>query len=110
MMSAVFPELKSVKITHAWTGNVSFTFDFLPHIGLHKGVHYAGGCQGSGVAMATWLGHNVALKMAGAANAPFALDDLPFPTRPFYNGDPSWFLPLVGNYYKLRDRIDRIAA
>jgi glycine/D-amino acid oxidase-like deaminating enzyme len=109
-MTACFPELKETKVTHAWTGYVAFTFDHLPHIGVQDGMHYAAGCQGSGVAMATWLGHNAALKMAGAANAPFALDGLPFPTRPFYTGDPSWFLPLVGGWYQLRDRIDRLAA
>ncbi len=108
-MTRVFPELRGVKITHAWTGNVAFTFDYLPHIGVEGGVHYAAGCQGSGVAMASWLGHNVALKIAGAANEPFALDGLNFPTMPGYNGDP-WFLPLIGGWYKLRDRIDRIAA
>lgn len=108
-MCEVFPELRDVKITHAWTGNVAFTFDYLPHIGVQDGVHYAAGCQGSGVAMATWLGHNVALKIAGAANQKFALDDLPFPTRPFYSGEP-WFLPVVGNWYKLKDRIERLAA
>ncbi len=109
-MVECFPELRDVKVTHAWTGYVAFTFDWLPHIGVQDGVHYAAGCQGSGVAMATWLGHNAALKMAGAANAPFALDGLPFPTRPLYAGDPSWFLPIVGEWYRLRDRIDRIAA
>jgi glycine/D-amino acid oxidase-like deaminating enzyme len=109
-MAEVFPELKPVRITHAWTGNVAFTFDFLPHIGVQDGIHYAAGCQGSGVAMATWLGHRAALKLAGAANEGFALDGLPFPTRPLYRGDPSWILPLVGGWYRLRDRIDRVAA
>lgn len=108
-MTDTFPELRGVKVTHAWTGYVAFTFDGLPHIGVQDGVHYAAGCQGSGVAMATWLGHNVALKMAGAANEAFALDGLPFPTRPTYTGHP-WFLPVVGGYYKLRDRLDRMAA
>lgn len=109
-MTECFPELKGVRITHAWTGHVAFTFDDLPHIGVQDGIHYAAGCQGSGVAMATWLGHNAALKLAGAANETFALDGLPFPTRPLYSGDPSWFLPLIGGWYCLRDRIDRIAA
>jgi glycine/D-amino acid oxidase-like deaminating enzyme len=108
-MTETFPELRDSRITHAWTGFVAFTFDGLPHIGVQDGIHYAAGCQGSGVAMATWLGHNVALKMAGSANERFALDGLPFPTRPTYNGHP-WFLPLVGGWYKLRDRIDRMAA
>lgn len=108
-MVATFPELAKTRITHAWTGFVAFTFDLLPHIGVEGGIHYAAGCQGSGVAMATWLGHNVALKMAGAANDRFALDGLNFPTRPTYTGDP-WFLPLVGSYYQIRDRIDRLVA
>jgi len=108
-MVETFPELKDIRITHAWTGAVAFTFDGLPHIGVEQGVHYAAGCQGSGVAMATWLGHNAALKIAGAANERFALDSLPFPTRPTYGGNP-WFLPIVGTYYKLRDRLDRMAA
>jgi glycine/D-amino acid oxidase-like deaminating enzyme len=108
-MVETFPELKESRITHAWTGYVAFTFDGLPHIGVEDGVHYAAGCQGSGVAMATWLGHNAALKMAGAANERFALDGLPFPTRPTYKGNP-WFLPIVGGYYKLRDRLERMAA
>jgi len=109
-MSAVFPEAKALRLTHAWTGNVAFTFDFLPHIGVQDGVHYAAGCQGSGVAMATWLGHKAALKIAGGENAPFALDGLTFPTLPFYNGNPNWFLPIIGGWYRLRDHIDRAAA
>jgi glycine/D-amino acid oxidase-like deaminating enzyme len=108
-MAQTFPELRDSRITHAWTGNVAFTFDGLPHIGVQDGIHYAAGCQGSGVAMATWLGHNAALKIAGAANERFALDGLPFPTRPTYTGNP-WFLPLVGGWYQLRDRLDRMVA
>ncbi|NKC31280.1 NAD(P)/FAD-dependent oxidoreductase [Falsiroseomonas selenitidurans] len=108
-MTATFPELAKTRITHAWTGNVAFTFDHLPHIGVQDGLHFAAGCQGSGVAMATWLGHNVALKLAGAANERFALDGLHFPTKPTYTGTP-WFLPLIGGWYRLRDHIDRIAA
>jgi glycine/D-amino acid oxidase-like deaminating enzyme len=108
-MTACFPELRDVKITHAWTGYVAFTFDHLPHIGVERGIHYAAGCQGSGVAMATWLGHNAALKLAGAANEPFALDGLPFPTMHGYRGHP-WFLPLVGGWYRFVDRVERMAA
>ena len=109
-MCEALPEMKDVRITHAWMGNVAFTFDYLPHLGVENGVHYAAGCQGSGVAMASWLGHNAALKIAGAGNAGFALDGLHFPERAFYSGNPDWFLPFVGGWYRLRDRIDRFAA
>jgi glycine/D-amino acid oxidase-like deaminating enzyme len=108
-MTEVFPALRGVRITHAWTGNVAFTLDGLPHIGVTEGVHYAAGCQGSGVAMASWLGHQAALKLAGAANARFALDGRHFPALPLYNGFP-WFLPVVGEWFRLRDRIDRVMA
>ncbi len=110
MMRDVFPELAKTRITHAWTGNVAFTFDHLPHIGVEGGLHYAAGCQGSGVAMASWIGHQAALKIAGAANERVALDGLPFPTRPLYRGDPNWFLALVGRWYRFRDALDRRAA
>ena len=109
MMTSVWPELARTRVTHAWTGNVAFTFDHVPHMGVHEGVHYAVGCQGSGVAMATYLGYQVALKIAGKTIAPSAFDGLPFPTRPTYTGDP-WFLPVVGSYYRFRDWIERRLA
>jgi len=109
MMTAVWPELAGTRVTHAWTGNVAFTFDHVPHMGVHEGVHFAVGCQGSGVAMATYLGQQIALKIADRAAAPCAFDGLPFPTRPTYTGHP-WFLPVVGSYYRLRDWLERRRA
>jgi glycine/D-amino acid oxidase-like deaminating enzyme len=109
MMVRVWPELAHTRVTHAWTGNVAFTFDHVPHMGVHEGVHYAAGCQGSGVGMATYLGYQTALKIAGKAATPCAFDGLPFPTRPTYTGDP-WFLPVVGSYYRLRDWLERRLA
>jgi glycine/D-amino acid oxidase-like deaminating enzyme len=109
MMVSVWPELARTRVTHAWTGNVAFTFDHVPHMGVHEGVHYAVGCQGSGVGMATYLGYQTALKIAGKAAAPCAFDGLPFPTRPTYTGDP-WFLPIVGSYYRFRDWLERRLA
>jgi glycine/D-amino acid oxidase-like deaminating enzyme len=109
MMVSVWPELARTRVTHAWTGNVAFTFDHVPHMGVHEGVRYAVGCQGSGVGMATYLGYQTALQIAGKADAPCAFDGLPFPTRPTYTGDP-WFLPVVGSYYRLRDWLERRLA
>ena len=109
LMTRVWPELARTRVTHAWTGNVAFTFDHVPHMGVHEGVHYAVGCQGSGVEMASYLGHRVALKLAGKQTEPSAFDNLPFPTRPTYTGDP-WFLPIVGSYYRLRDWLERRLA
>jgi len=109
MMTQRFPQLAHVRVTHAWTGNIAFTFDFLPHMGRHDGMHYLLGCNGSGVAMMTYLGTQTARKIVGGANRVSALDERDFPTMPLYGGNP-WFLPLVGGYYRLRDRLDRWTA
>ena len=106
---ALWPELRTTKVTHAWTGNVAFTFDFTPHIAVNDGIHYAAGCQGSGVAMATWLGHQAALQIAKRANRPSAFFGLDFPTMPTYSGNP-WFLPIVGTAYRFQDWLDRRAG
>ncbi len=56
-----------------------------------------------------YAGLSAALTLAGGANEPFALDGLRFPALPLYEGRP-WFLPLVGEWFRFRDRIDRAAA
>lgn len=108
-MTAVWPQLGDVRITHSWNGNVAFTFDFIPHIGQHNGLHYAMGCQGSGVPMQSWLGTQIAREIAGGANERSAFAEVAFPTKPFYTGNP-WFLPIVLAWYRLRDRIDRMSS
>ncbi len=102
-----FPQLHGVRVTHAWTGNVAFTLDAVPHMGRDDGMHYALGCNGSGVAMMTYLGHQIARKIVGKANSICAFDAPDFPEHPLYNGNP-WFLPLVGAYYRVRDGLDRL--
>ena len=105
-LSQIFPELHDVKVTNAWSGYMAFTFDFLPKIGMHDGVHYAIGCNGGcGIVMMSWLGHQVARKILGSANRPSAFEGLPFRSQPFYSGKP-WFLPLVGNWWRFRDWLE----
>jgi glycine/D-amino acid oxidase-like deaminating enzyme len=108
-MTERFPQLADAKVTHAWTGNVAFTMDALPHMGRDSGMHYLMGCNGSGVAMMTYLGWQTARKIAGIANYACAFDSPDFPDHPLYNGNP-WFLPAIGSWYRLRDQVDRIAA
>jgi glycine/D-amino acid oxidase-like deaminating enzyme len=105
MMTKVFPELDGTKITHAWGGAIAFTFDFLPHLGQHRGIHFCLGCNGSGVAMQSYLGERVARQMLGRETSAF--DGIDFPTVPFYAGTP-WFLPMVTRWYRLRDRLDEL--
>jgi glycine/D-amino acid oxidase-like deaminating enzyme len=101
-----YPQLRGTRITHAWTGNVAFTFDEMPHMGKFENLHYALGCNGSGVAMMTYLGRQTARRIAQRANAVCAFDRPEFPDHYLYSGDP-WFLPWVGRYFRVRDWLDR---
>jgi glycine/D-amino acid oxidase-like deaminating enzyme len=109
-MTDRFPQLRGVRITHAWTGNVAFTWDALPHTGVMDGMHYALGCNGSGVAMMTYLGHQTARRIVGGTNSTCGFELADFPDFPLYNGNPNWALPAVGAYYRFRDGLSRALA
>ncbi len=100
----VHPQLAGRRIDYAWGGNVGFTFDRMPHAGrTADGVAYAMGCCGTGVALMTHLGTAMGAWLAGG-EAP-VLTKLRFPLVPApYEGRP-WFLPIVGEWYRLQDRL-----
>ena len=102
-MIGIFPELAQVEITHAWAGFIAYTFDALPHMAEHDGIHYSAGYCGSGVAMAPYLGHKTALKILGSREAatPF---DCAYRTMPAYTGTP-WFMPAAVWMLGVRDRL-----
>jgi glycine/D-amino acid oxidase-like deaminating enzyme len=104
-MREVFPQLADRAIDYFWSGNVGFTFDQLPHIGEHEGMHFAMGYCGHGVANSLFFGHDLAGQMRGRPSAlPFA--ELPFPARFFYRRRP-WFLRPAGVCFKVLDRLER---
>jgi glycine/D-amino acid oxidase-like deaminating enzyme len=97
----VFPELARTEIAYAWGGTVGFTFDLFPHAGRMDGLWYAMGYAGHGVAMATYLGQQMANRILGQpADNPF--EALDFPALPVYDGRP-WFLPFAAAWYRLLD-------
>ena len=105
-MLRLFPELQNVRIAHSWMGFVAYTFDTLAHTGTHKGIHYAMGYCGSGVAMASYLGMRTGQRVLGKPEGATGLDSIKFPTRPLYNGKP-WFLPATVAYYRYKDKLTR---
>ncbi|MBV9785362.1 MAG: FAD-binding oxidoreductase [Acidisphaera sp.] len=108
-MCKVWPALQDYRVTHSWKGLVGFTFDRLPHVGVDDGVLHAAGCQGNGVALMSYLGHQMGLKVLTGAQQQCGHDGLPFPTSRAYSGTP-WFLPIVGAYYRSRDAVDRLLS
>jgi len=111
MMLKVWPQLAGYRVTHCWSGKVGMTADKIAHMGRRDGIDFALGCNGNGVALMTYLGHQSALKLLGHQNQPSAFDSPAFPEIPvpFYDGRP-WFLPIVSGWYHLQDAIDRRMA
>lgn len=107
VMCRFFPELKDVAITHAWLGNVAFAKDMLPHFGVtDDGIYYTGPYNGRGIALGTYLGHRLALRLLGQAKAGDSLDVLTHhKIHPGYSGKP-WFLPIVSAWYRTQDLLD----
>jgi glycine/D-amino acid oxidase-like deaminating enzyme len=101
----VFPQLREIKVEYIWGGTLDFCFDTMPHAGQIAGVHYAVGFAGHGVAMATYLGTQIARRIAAkGGQQPF--DKIPFPNAPVgLYGERPWLLPLAGAFYKVLDWI-----
>ena len=102
-MLRIFPQLEDVGISHTWMGFVAYTFDGLPHLGKKAGIHYAMGYCGSGICLASYLGHRLGQQLLGLEEGATAFDKPRFQTRPLYSGNP-WFLAPSVRYYQIVDR------
>jgi len=102
-LARIFPELAPVPIAYCWGGLVDMTQDRLPHAGETDGLFYSMGYSGHGTQMSVHMGECMARVMAGDAAAnPWR--DNGWPAIPGHFGPP-WFLPAVGIYYKLKDKL-----
>lgn len=108
-MLSIFPDLGDVSLSHSWRGFVAFTFDGTPHVGQAEGIWYACGYNGSGVAMAPYLGWRLAQKILGTDQGETGFDPAPFNQQPLYGGNP-WFLKVVEMWMKAKDRIEGVKA
>jgi glycine/D-amino acid oxidase-like deaminating enzyme len=98
----ILPQLADVRLENVWTGKCAGTFDMMPHIGNNDRVWYALGYNFGGVAMGTYLGAKLAYKITGRPEGASVFGQRPFPTLPFYRGNP-WFVPLVMKWFDFRD-------
>jgi len=102
LMLEIFPCLKDVRLTHSWRGKLGFTFSALPSVGVRDGIHHALGYNGSGNAMAPYLGHKAALQALGDPAGDTVFSKTPFPGRFYHRGAP-WFMPLADAQFKAKD-------
>jgi len=101
-LDRLLPDLAGVALSRAWTGRCAGTFDLWPHLGTHEGVTYAMGYCFAGVPMGTYLGMKAARRILGVGDARTVFADRPFPTVPFYAGNP-WFVPWVMRAWDWQD-------
>lgn len=102
-LAEIFPQLGHVRLDYCWGGLVDMTQDRLPHAGERDGLFYSMGYSGHGTQMSVHMGERMAAVMAGDAAAnPWRERD--WPAIPGHFGPP-WFLPAVGLYYQLKDRL-----
>ena len=98
------PDFRDVGFTHCWDGWMGFTFDKMPHYGVHDGIHYALGFGGVGITMGSWLGHRLGRRILGDDIAPTPIDELSFPTRPLYYGQ-HWPVALMTAWINVMDKL-----
>jgi len=102
-LAQTFPQLGAVRIDYCWGGLVDMTQDRLPHAGEHDGLYYSMGYSGHGTQMSVHMGERMAAVMNGEPDAnPWRGRD--WPAIPGHFGPP-WFLPAVGLYYRLKDKL-----
>lgn len=99
----VFPQLGDARIEYCWGGLVDMTRDRFPRAGERDGLHFAMGYSGHGTQMSVHMGEVMADLILGRDDRnPWR--DLPWRAIPGHFGTP-WFLPLVGGWFRLRDRL-----
>ncbi|MDR3517489.1 MAG: FAD-binding oxidoreductase [Azospirillaceae bacterium] len=102
-LAKLFPQIATIEIDYCWGGLIDMTRDRYPRAGFVDGVWYAMGYSGHGAQLSTHLGMTMADAILGRADAN-PLKGLSWPAIPGHFGKP-WFLPLVGLYYQMLDRI-----
>ena len=102
-LEQIFPQLSGVDIDYCWGGLVGMTKDRFPRAGQADGTYFSMGYSGHGAQMSTHMGEILADMIIGKGDRN-PLKDMEWPAIPGHFGTP-WFLPVVGMYYKMLDRI-----
>ncbi len=102
-MIRVFPDLDKVRIDHAWSGLIGYSFDDMPHLGVNKeGLYYACGYCGSGVTRSVYLGAKIAQRVIDEQTGRSPFDQIALPGHPF-QAIAAKMVPVVERWYRLRD-------
>lgn len=102
----VFPQAGDMPVSHAWSGQIGYTFDEFPHLGrAPDGLYYAMGYCGTGVSRSTWFGRKIALQLMDKRDGFSEFTGLRFPSHPFHWVAPA-AVPAFEQWYRLRDTLN----
>jgi gamma-glutamylputrescine oxidase len=105
-MLEIYPQLRGVKIDHAWGGTLAITMNRMPcFIRPMPGVWSASGYSGHGVALASMAGRVLAEAVAGTMDRFDVMARLPQPRFPGGVALRWPMLVLAMTWYSLRDRL-----
>ena len=105
-MAEIFPQLKDIKIDHAWGGTLGITMNRMPHYERISGnILTLSGFSGSGVAMGTLSGQIAAETIAGQAERFDVMAKVPTKTFPGGPALRSPLLVLAMLWFSLRDKL-----
>ncbi len=107
-LDEIWPELKSYKLSNVWTGYTGFSFNHIPNVGNHDGIHYAMGYSGSGTALAAYLGAKAAYQAFDDPRGDTGYSHTKFRTRFFHIFEKPHFLSVTDFWYRsIVDRVQR---
>ncbi|MFK7993852.1 MAG: NAD(P)/FAD-dependent oxidoreductase [Granulosicoccus sp.] len=105
-MDKVFPQLKSVKVTHAWSGNFALSFSRVPQLGkLGRNTYFAMGYSGHGVTGSHLFGRLLSEAISGNTERFDRFAELPW--YPFPGGQRfrAPYSTIGSWWYGLRDAV-----
>ena len=106
-MRRQFPQLDGIELSHRWSGLVAMTMDSLPHVGrLDDRTVFAMGYNGTGVAMASYMGRHAASLVRRCPPDAGLMASLPLGNVPFYPAREIG-VRLVAGWYQLLDAIGK---
>ncbi|SNT19028.1 NAD(P)/FAD-dependent oxidoreductase [Tropicimonas sediminicola] len=105
-MLEIYPQLKDVRLDHAWGGTLAITMNRMPHFArLGDNGLSLSGYSGHGLAMATLAGQIAAETIAGQAERFDVMARVPSPRFPGGSALRSPLLVLAMLWFSLRDRL-----
>jgi glycine/D-amino acid oxidase-like deaminating enzyme len=113
LFGELFPQLKQVRITHAWGGNLGMARHFRPHMLVDRknGIALSGGYGGEGVGASNLGGRTLAELILGQSSEltrqPWVLDDQPLNRLPRWEPEPLRWLGYnaIIQSFALEDRV-----